>query len=271
MLDENGIWWFDITEPECDLDMTVTSADTKGVALLHTIQSLTEESIVVTVTNGRVTIALVDMPESLDEAGHIVVKQIDEYTQKRGPVVSSLRVGAGLSGGSANVEEDGSLVGDVSLQLAQYNNLRIPAQITNLNNAITSVESPHVFILFPDSRTSITTLSVQLPDLGTAKYSAKIFAEFLNPGASQTPPAIEATLVATPSTDGVTPDTPVATTFPDFPSTITAGDFYLVESDASFDLDGYSQGHVIFSLTGDTPSPGYKMVSVGVRLILEEA
>jgi len=263
-LDENGIWWNDFASPECDIEMVVSSADSHGISIITAIRSLSPNAISVSESNGLVSLTLLEMPESLDTSGHIVVKEIVNHVQKRGPVVSSVNVGMGLT----RTSPQGGGVGDISLELELFNDLMLQADIQNLNNSITTVEGTQVITLFPSNRTSSAAYRVVLPNLGEISYSMKVFAQFLAPGASQVPPGISISLIPTPDVNGVTPSADAADTFPAFPSSITGTDVYYVESAGSYNLDGYSRGVVSYTLSANSPDPAYRLLNTGVRLFL---
>jgi hypothetical protein len=138
----------------------------------------------------------------------------------------------------------------------------------NLNNAITSGEAPFVYTLFPTGRTSVVDNSLTLPNLSDATYEMKVWAQFLNPGASEVGPAISVVLVATPDAAGVTPAGAVPLVFPAFPGSISAGDIYYVESTATINLAGYSRGTVTYSLTATSPTTELRMINTGVILTI---
>jgi hypothetical protein len=260
--DANGIWWFDGSAPGEDISMTVTSADTKGEALIHTVESDDILALVVSTVNGRVTLSPQPFTTASDIAGHEVVKGITSHELQVGPVVESIAVGSGLT--QTSTEGDGQ--GNVTITQTLHDDVLIPAAIMNLNNAITSGETPFVYTLFPTGRTSIVDSSLTLPNLSDASYEMKVWAQFLNPGAGETGPDISVTLVATPDAAGVTPDVAVPLTFPAFPGSITAGDIYYVESTATIALTGYSRGTVVYSLTATSPTTELRMINTGVIL-----
>jgi len=263
VLDANGIWWMGATAPYCDIEMEVTSADLAGIPVLHSILSRNPEALTIAVNNGRVAVTVNEMASDTDVVGHIVVKDVVDWRLKKGPVVSSVVAGIGLVATSPQ----GNGQGDVTIQLRTYEDLRLPALIQNLNNAVTSVEDPFVLTLFPSNRDASVACKVAIPNLGTATYVARIYAQFLSPGSSQTPPTISLVRIPSPYASGVTPTPVVVPVFPNFPSTIVAGNVYLVES-GTIDLVGFSGGLFEFTLRAVNPSPELKMLDVGVRLSL---
>ncbi|GAG90703.1 unnamed protein product, partial [marine sediment metagenome] len=107
-----------------------------------------------------------------------------------------------------------------------------------------------------------------LPNLQTASYEMVVWAQFVDPDGSQAPPDVEASLVPTPDAAGVTPVSAPALAFPSFPVSITAGDVYLLETTISVPLTGYSEGTVLWKITGDNPSKQLRMLNTGIRLVL---
>lgn len=263
VVDANGIWWMGSTPPYCGIEMEVVSADLSDIPVLRSILNRSPEALTVNVSNGRVTIAVKDMESDSDVAGHIVVKDIADWRMKKGPVVSSVAAGTGLVATSPQ----GNGQGDVTIQLVVFQDLRLSALIQNLNNAVTSVEDPYVLSLFPSNRDASISCKVAIPNLGTAVYVARIYAQFLSPGASQTPPGISLVRIPTPYASGVTPASVVVPVFPNFPSSVVAGNVYLVES-GTIGLVGFSGGLFEFTLRAVNPSPELKMLDVGVRLSL---
>jgi len=269
--DENGIWWFDNAQPECDIAMDVVSADVKGLSLVTAIANGSPESLEITSFNGVVTISVKEFGTDDDvDYSHEVVKGISNWNLQKGPVVSSFRLGRGLVGSSPQGSlDDGSLIGNLTVELQTFHNMLIEAAIQNLNNAATSVEDPHVITLFPNGRTSSVSCRITLPDLGDVAYKAKIFAQFLSPGSAQAAPDISNVVQSPePAAAGVTPVSIGASTFPAFPATINAGDFYYVESVVELDLEAYSRGVVSYTLEADNPSPALRMINTGIRLYL---
>jgi hypothetical protein len=267
LLDQNGIWWFDVTPPECDLEMTVTSADTKGKALIHAIENLTPESLDITTLNGRTKIGDRSFEDVSDStAGHLVIKGLNGREVSKGPVVEAILAGAGITATSNNPGVRGQQ-GIVSIRNTANEGTFLAASLLNLNNAVTDVDAPYVFTLFPTGRNSQVTVSLTLPNFGDLKYQAVLWAQFLTPGASQAGPVVASYLASpAPDADGVTPAA-LAATFPAFPAAITAGDLYLLESDP-VEVTPYSKGTLFFTLEADNPTDALKMVNLGVRLIV---
>lgn len=269
--DENGIWWFDNPKPDCDMAMEVVSADVKGLSLVTAIANGSPESLEITSFNGVVTIKVKSFGVDDDvDYSHEVVKGIDNWLLKKGPVVGAIKLGRGMTGSSPQgALADGSLIGKVSLELTMFHNMLIEAAIQNLNNASTTTEDPHVITLFPNNRTSSVSCRLTLPDLGGSAYKAKIFAQFLSPGSSQAPPTIPSIVQSPqPAAAGVTPVSVGPSTFPNFPSSILAGNFYYVESAIELDLEAYSRGVISYTLEAATPNPALRMINTGIRLYL---
>lgn len=266
-LDENGIWWFDLAPPGCDLEMLVTSADTKGESIIHAIQNLTPESLDISTLNGRTKIgdrAFEDI--TITAEGHVVVKSLNGRELSKGPVVEAIRGGAGIIATSSAPSDRGQQ-GIVSVRNAGAEGVFHAASLLNLNNAVTDVDAPYVFTLFPTGRTSSVTASLTLPNFGDLKYEMVLWAQFLAPDAAQAAPVVSDYVVTpAPAAAGVTPAAFTAV-FPAFPASITAGDLYLIESD-TVDVSDYSKGTVFFTLQAADPSAGLRMTNLGVRLIV---
>lgn len=260
----DGIWWFGGSVPYGTIDMRMTSADTHGMSLIHTLETADPDVIGVAAQNGIVTLSYNDLPVDDDIAGHEVIKSITDRRIKRGPVVSSATAGVGVN--ISSPEGDG--VGDVLIEMGLLSNPRIEASMQNLNNAITVVEDPFVFTKFPVSRVSSVSCKATLPTLADeSRYICRIFAMFLNPDSGQAAPVVEGVwLVPTPDTSGVVPYNATSwnLTFPVFPTTI-AGSVYYVETN-SFALTGFSRGLVVYTLKADAPSAPLNMVSTGIIL-----
>jgi len=271
-LDEDGIWWTEPAPPECDIELQVTSADTHGLSMLVSIASLTPNAIVIRENSGRVTVQYLDPSKLATEntAGHLVVKDIVDHVAQRGPVVSGIKTGAGLTVSSPEgVDGDGFSVGKATVENSLFNNWPLPAQLMNLNNAATVINSPFVITAFPSNRTSQVTCKVTLPNLSSAAYQARIFALFLTPGSAQAGPDInDIVLVPTPTAAGVTPSVAAVSTFPAFPVSVTSGNVYQLISDDAFLLDGYSHGEFFFTLEAASPSPALSMIATGIILSL---
>jgi len=262
-VDKNGIWWGPGAAPVDDYEMFATSAEAKGVAILHSIQSLTPQAITIETDNGCVEVSWIEYAIATGIAGHEVIKSIDfaNHELQVGPVVESISPGIGLSVSSV----EGSGQGNITLELTEFDDWFIPALLLNLNNTATSVDSPFVFTLFPKDRVSNVTCSVQLPNLSAGTYEATIWAQFIAPVGS--PPSLnDVRVIPTPSASGVTPVTPAALVFPAFPA-VSAGDVYFIETTTTIDLSTASQGAILFTLAIDpAQSEDLKMISTGVKL-----
>jgi len=261
-LDSNGVWWFDPAAPEADIDMTVVTADARGLSLISAIQSLSPEAVTITSSNGIVSVQYLEYVEVADVAGSVVVKQLANHQQHRGSVVEKVVAGRNVS----IVPSDGQ--GTVTLEFLRDNDEHIEATLQNLNNAITSVEDPHIFTMFPNNRTSSASCRVTLPNLSGAIYYCRIFAQFLSPGANQVLPTLELIRIPTPDTAGVTPTVIETTTWPNIPAAVVSGDVYYVESADQFSLEDYSQGMVAYTMTVASPVPELRMVNTGIRLYI---
>ena len=265
ILDENGIWWFDAAAPDGDMEMLVTSADARGAALLNTIQSLSD--VIITVNNnGRVTVDFAGFTDSTGIAGAEVVKNISAAgIQEKGLVVESVAVGAGLNISASQ----GTGQGDVVITQALFDNVYNPAQLLNLNNAVTDTDGGQVFTLLPKNRESSINFQATLPNLSSATYELYIFANFLSLDSSQDAPVIDSIyLTPTPAVAGVTPVAQAANTFPAFPALVSAGDVYLIESVTAIALVGFSRGNISFRILASNPTKELRLVNAGFRLKL---
>jgi len=265
IFDSEGVWWrrpLIYPHPAADINMTVVTADARGLSLISAIQSLSPEAVAITSVNGIVSVQYLEYAEVSDVAGSVVVKQLANHQQHRGSVVEKLVAGRNV----AITPSDGQ--GTVTLEFLRDSDEYIEATLQNLNNAITSVEDPHVFTLFPNNRTSSVSCRVVLPNLSGAVYAARIFAQFLSPGTNQVLPTVEATLIPTPATAGVTPVGPTATTWPNTPVGAVSGDVYYVESADQFSLEDYSHGVMAYTMTVASPVPELRMFNTGIRLYI---
>lgn len=261
-LDAEGIWWVGVGGPGSAIDVTVVTADARGLALISAIQSLSPEAIAITSANGVVSVQYLEYVEVADVEGSVVVKQLANHQQHRGSVVEKIVAGRNVilnpSGGQ----------GTVTIEFLRDGGEYIEAPLQNLNNAITSIEDPHVFTMFPNNRTSSVSCRVTLPNLSGAIYYCRIFAQFLSPGANQVLPTLELVRIPTPDTAGVTPTGIETTTWPNIPAGAISGNVYYVESADQFSLEDYSQGIVAYTMTVASPVPELRMISTGIRLYI---
>jgi hypothetical protein len=262
-VDENGIWTNQIS-PTFDIELCVTQADVKDMALLHTIENLTEQALELISNNGRVKIGWREYNVEADQAGHIVVKGIDfdNHALLTGPVVEQIVAGPGISISATAPEGKGQ----VTITNALYHNLRLASQVLNLDNAVTSIEGVHVITNFPSDRLSKVNYMVQLPEINEANFTARIWVQVISPGATQNAPDCEYSLIPTPDAAGVTPTALTPLALPAFPGVINAGDVYYIES-GDIPLVGYSNGLISYSLEYDQPTPDLKIISTGIILI----
>jgi hypothetical protein len=264
IVDENGIWWLGASVSTCELRAYATVADVQGLAVLHSIQSLTPDNIEIINANGRVTVNFKEFVDNTGNAGSEVVKDIQGNELVKGLVVEQLLAGLGIvltpSGGQ----------GQVTVGLIEQQDLLLPARLLNLNNSVTGVDSPYVFTDFPEDREALVSCEVTLPNFADPSlYQARIYAQFLGPDGGQAGPLIEDIVkLATPSTSGATPVTEPDTTFPAFPGVTVSTDVYLVLSTAAFSLTGFNRGSILYTLRADNPSPRLRMITTGVLLEL---
>lgn len=264
LVNADGIWWMDtVLDPDADIEMVCCAADTKGVSVVSAIRSLSPETLRITSSNGLVSVTLLDFAADTGVAGSVVVKEISGGRQRRGPVVEKI-----LAGRNTSVSPGGQ--GSVTVSFDAVNDELMEATVQNLNNAITSVEDPHVLTIFPKNRLSSVACRVNLPNLGTAAYKARVWALFMSPAPAQACPSVTLTMIPSPTPAGVTPVGPTALSLPALPGTVVAGNVYYVET-AEVDLrtpNDFSRGIASFSLTVDSPVQELKMVSAGLRVYL---
>ena len=261
-LNSDGIWWVGVGGPGASIDVTVVTADARGLSLISAIQSLSPEAIAITSANGVVSVQYIEYPEVSDVEGSVVVKQLANHQQHRGSVVEKV-----VAGRNVSISPTGGQ-GTVTVEFLRDNDEHIEATLQNLNNAITSVEEPHVFTMLPSNRTSSVSCRVTLPNLSGAIYYCRIFAQFLSPGANQVLPTLELVRIPTPSAAGVTPTGISTTTWPNIPAGAISGNIYYVESDDQFSLEDYSQGVVAYTMTVASPVPELRMINTGIRLYI---
>jgi hypothetical protein len=259
--DASGIWTTSVGLPSDEMEYCVTIADTKDMAVLHTISTQTVQALSIANNNGNVTVDSVEYGSTTGNAGYEVVKGIDFDNHKLilGNIVEQVLAGPGIF----LTASAGDGQGVIQLSASLYNNLRLTADVVNLNNAVTSVEGTLVVTKYPTSRTSTVNYTVQLPEIGDADFNARIWVQALSPGSSQDAPDVEYVLIPSPDAAGVTPDAAVVSDLGTFPASVTAGDVYYLET-ADIDLTGYSGGTIAFTLSADTPSPEFNLISAGV-------
>jgi hypothetical protein len=265
-IDENGIWWNSGSSPTGDIEVTVTVADTHGVAVLHTIASGNTDAITIEVTNGRVLVTFNDFADDVGNAGSTVIKDIVGHTKIRGPVVEKILAGLGTKVTPTSGQ------GEVTIENLALSNPLLPAEITNLNNAITTTEGAYVFTQLPVDRDSSVSGKSTLPTMeDDSLYEAVIWARCL--GVGNAVPDIElkdATVIPTPGVypAGVTPVVAIASeTMPDIPA--GAGDVFFLENPTGIDLTGASRGEIHYTLRLDNPSDPAKILSTGVFVRLK--
>jgi hypothetical protein len=265
-IDANGIWWTSGSSPTGDIEVTVTVADTHGVAVLHSIASGDTDSIVITVDNGRVLVTFQDFADSVDNAGSTVIKDIVGHTKIRGEVVEKILAGIGTKVTPTSGQ------GTVTIENLTLADPLLPAEIMNLNNSITTTEGALVFTQLPVDRDSSISGRRSLPTLeDDSLYEAVIWARCLGVGSAV--PDIELkdvtvipTAVAYPG--GVTPAVAIASeTMPDIPA--GAGDVFFIENPTAIDLTGASAGEIHYTLRLDNPDDPAKILNSGVFVRLK--
>lgn len=261
VLDENGLWWTEVTAPDMVIDVLNTQADARGVAFLHSATTATPEEIALSIANGIVSISMQPWTELTGVTGGNVVKGISGRVISKGAVVETVAVGSGLSqGGTAT---------NPVIALTEFHNLFIDAGIINLNNAVTESESPLVLTKFPQGRLASVDCKAQLPDLGTASYEAYITLYVYGTGSlvDGDTIAVSAEVLPTPMVAGVL--TSVPTGFPSVMADIPAGiQIYKLVCATAIDCDALTRGAIFFNIEIDSPVADIKVLSFGVELQL---
>jgi hypothetical protein len=262
--DDTGIWWTGGGAPAQDYELSVLSADVKGMALLHTILSNTPAGLEVLNNNGRVALALKEYLTEVVTIQEQAVVGIDfeNHTLQLGNIINKMVGGAGVTVTSTGAEGSGTATISSSL----YNNLPIPAQVLNLNNAVTSVEGAHAITEFPVGRLSQMACNCTLPDLADGTYIARVWVQAISVASNQPAPTCSFSLIPTPAAAGVTPGADTPAVLPNFPAIVSAGDIYYTES-GDIALTGAAGGQLNYTLTLDTPADALKIVSTGIILI----
>jgi len=262
--DETGIWWTGAA-PAQDYDLHVLSADVKDMAVLHTILTQTLQALNVVNSNGRVVVDFKQYgTEDVVVADKAVVGiNFDDHVLQLGKIVNKILAGAGMT--ITATGDDGN--GTVTIASSLYNNMPIPAQIINLNNAVTSVEGAHVITEFPTGRLSQVACSCVLPNMEDGTYIARIWIQGISPVANQPAPDCEFSLLGTPVAAGVNPGALTPSALPAFPAIVNAGDVYYIESAVDIVVSAASRGQINYTLELDSPADPLKMISTGIILI----
>ena len=265
VLTETGIWWLSAAAPPQDILMTITVADARQMSIIYSIWSKTPASLGVTNTNGRVALELKALTRVNDWTEDYVVGDVDLVTGK----VHRRKAVTKLTGGQFLKVTPPEGVGEVVVDLAMFQDYRIPAGIYNLNNAITRTEAPYVFTEFPMNRTSSANLGIQLPNLDPDDlYKLILWGLFLGTGTGVDAPIVSCSLLPTPTVVGVT--IVPAPGYPVLLGSITAGtDVYLVECAVEIDADGLANGQLLYQLDCDNPATPVKLLGSGVRIVLK--
>jgi hypothetical protein len=261
--DEFGIWWTGGSAPAQDFELHALSADVKDMALLHTIRTDTAQSIQLVNSNGRVLINLTAYgTEDVEATGKAVVGiDFTNHKLQLADMVSKALAGAGVTVTSTG--PDGT--GDVTIASSLFNNYPIPAQVLNLNNAVTSIEGVHAITEFPIDRISQVACQCSIPELNDGTYTARIWIQVISPVANQVAPDVSYSLVPTPDSAGVTPGADTAIALPALPGSVSAGDVYYIET-ADIALTN-SRGQLNYTLTLTNPSDVFKVLATGIKLI----
>jgi hypothetical protein len=267
LLNESGIWWFSTTPPPQDIFMTLTSANVRELALIHSLWSKTPASLEVTNNSGRVALGLKEFTTADDWTADQVVGHVDMVNGqiRRRKVVTNLQAGLHLRVDPAEGE------GDLVVSLAMFSDFNLPAAIVNLNNAVTRTESPYVFTEFPVNRVSGANFAVNVPNIDPdSDYKMVLWGVFLGTGLSIDAPMVACSALPTPNIEGS-----VVYALPDFPvllGTIPAGlAAYLVECPVEIDGRGLANGQLLFEFTVTNPASSLKLLSAGARLSLKDA
>ena len=271
LINEHGVWWIDPTAPVNNLRAHATIADAKEVKIVHSISS-PSKTLSITESGGRVHIDAEPLSTTENTPGYLVVKNIADGVQYRGPIVEQMTVGQGLTLSSS--DDDGH--GIVGVGLAVFDNLRLSAQLVNLNNAITSVEGAYTLTLMPANRAQSINYRVSVPNLGTADHKGRIYMTVLGPANSQPLPDITINLLEEPDITGSALVLGPVTAFDALPATPDPAKVYLIEIDADIQLVDlgntidYGRGQIHYKIEFTAP-PGadLKILDTGLRIIQE--
>jgi hypothetical protein len=265
LLTETGLWWFAAVAPPQDIDMMLTSADVRQLALIYSIWSSTPDSLAVTNNNGRVALALRALTEGDVWEEGTVLGNVDLVAGKvrRRAVVTRVLAGEHLRVSPT----EGT--GEVMVGLAMFTDYNINAFIVNLNNAIMRTEAPYVFTEFPQSRVSSANFMAAIPNLSPdTSYKLIIWGLFLGVGVELDAPVVACSVLPTPTVEGVAVE--AAAGFPVTMGTIPAGTaVYLVECAMEVPADGLAKGQLLYELSVDNPEAPIKLLGSGIRLTLK--
>lgn len=262
IVDENGIWWTEVAAPTSDMWLNATAAQVGDVPVINTIISRTPDNLSVSILDGTAYLTIEEYTEVPDTAGSTVVKDIVGNQKFTGEVVEQINVGIGLR----KSPESGQ--GIVTVELAQYENYRIPAQILNLNQAVTEVAGVIPATKFPADRNSQVNCSVQLPEMpDDSLYEATVYMVVYGVGSLLSGITVDsAKLAIADYPAGTLPIVNVMDAMQDIPA---GTDAYMLEASTSMDLTGYSGGSIYYELGLDTPGVDVKMLQTGVKLSLK--
>jgi hypothetical protein len=261
--DEFGIWWTDGPAPAQDYGLHVLSADVKDMALLHTILTNTPNSLQLINSNGRVVLDWIayGTEEVTIQAKAVVGINFADHKLQLANMVNKAVAGAGVQITASG--PDGS--GTITVASALFDNYPIPAQVLNLNNAVTSVEGVHAITEFPVDRLSVVACQCSIPEFNDGTYTARIWIQVISPVSSQPAPDVAYSLVPTPDAAGVTPGADTTIALPALPGSVSAGDVYYIET---IDIPLTNpRGQLNYTLTLDNPSNVFKVLATGIKLI----
>ena len=265
IVNANGVWFKGPAVPTYQVEMITSSADTKGLALVHSIAS-TDGAFEAENVGGHVDLTLKAFtPEAATGTPYHVITELAPGKSKIIPVPTRVRAGPGIVISSS----DGDGHGDCVVSSGLFNGLRLESLILNLNNSVTTVEGLVVANLLPLGRTSSLSGRVNLPDLGDSadRFQARFFVQVLSDGAAVASPVVE----VSPTAGSFGVGYPVAAATPlamaSIPA-VTAGYVVAVVSTAVIDLTGLSGGQIFFRVSS-AGGVAYKVVASGILVELK--
>lgn len=262
-LNDDNIWIKDTTPPLEDVLAHIAYPDAHGPNIVRGVTTDTPEYFSFSVSNGLMTANMKEATlDAADDDSMYALKEIENNTQKKGPVVTVLQQGEGI----IVTSQDGEGHGHCTVALESAVDVINDADIINLNNAIQRTDGGLLYSVFPADRESSMSLVANTGKWGGAERRLKI-RMWIRGVQGQVLPAFDLRIFVFPpaSSGGTSIPSEIPLSIP-AGSVITDSDkYYLVEKDAEASISVQSGSQIQYIVEPSaTPSEDILVLRHGI-------
>jgi hypothetical protein len=264
VFNEDNIWILDDEVPPEDIIAHIAYPNAHGPNIVRSAKSNTLNYLTLSIVNGLMTIDFVEPTTSdTEDTSYTVVKDIANNILYKGPVVTQLVIGDGLSFTS----EDGDGHGVCTLALTSETDVIRPADIINLNNAIQRTDGGLIYSVFPGGRDSSMTLAVDGGKWDGDPRQLKIRLWIRGTADNAVTPEFNLSVFVFPeaSLAGVSLPTQYDTTIPAGAVSTDPSKYYLVEIDLADNVSVQSGSEIQYNIEPvDQPTEDLLILKQGI-------